>query len=92
MVGTADRLAGSSWATVCQNLEAEKRSHITISHPIMIGINVVTTCALAWNSGNSIPTRSPGPSGTSSAPWAALTSSFRWLNIAPLGLPVVPEV
>ena len=30
-----------------QNFEAEKRSHITISHPISSGISVVTTCALA---------------------------------------------
>ena len=46
IVGTAEIATGSSSATVCQNVEAEKRSHITTSQPIIIGMTQVTTCAL----------------------------------------------
>ena len=46
IVGTAETATGSSSATVCQNVEAEKRSHIATSQPTIIGITQVTICAL----------------------------------------------
>jgi hypothetical protein len=92
IVGTAEIVTGCNCSTVSQNFDAENRSHMTTSQRIIIGIRHVTTWAFAWNSGSSIPTRSPAPSGTSSAPWVALTSRLRWVSIAPFGLPVVPDV
>ena len=75
-----------------QNVEAEKRSHITTSRPMTIGTRVVATCALAWKSGSSMPIRSPGPSGSSSPACAALMISLPCESIAPFGEPVVPDV
>ena len=46
IVGTAEIATGVSSSTVCQNCDAEKRSHITTSQPIIIGITNVTIWAL----------------------------------------------
>ena len=43
IVGTAEIVTGSSSATVCQKVDAEKRSHMTTSQPMAIGITHVTT-------------------------------------------------
>ena len=34
----------------------------------------------------------PGSNAYHSANWVVLTTTFRWLSIAPLGVPVVPPV
>ena len=92
IVGTAE-IETTSWSlTVCQNVLALKPSHMTISQPTISGITYVAICALAWKSGRIMPSRSPGPIGTSSAACHALASTLAWLSIAPLGCPVVPDV
>ncbi len=67
IVGTAEKVTGSKRATVSQKVEAEKRSHIAMRPPMIIGTIVVTICALTWNSGSTIPSTSPVPIGTGSA-------------------------
>ena len=57
-----------------------------------IGMIVVTTCALTWNSGSTMPMRSPRAERHGSAPIAGVGEEVACVSIAPLGLPVVPEV
>jgi hypothetical protein len=67
IVGTAENVTGSNSPTFVQNSVAEKRSHIATCAPISIGSIVVTSCALTWKSGSTIPITSPCASGSSSA-------------------------
>ncbi len=92
IVGTAEKVTGSKWATVAQKFEAEKRSHIAMFAPISIGMTVVTSCALTWKSGSTIPSVSPCTAGSSSASIRVSDRKFACESIAPLGRPVVPEV
>ena len=92
IVGTEEKVTGSKLATSAQNLEAEKRSHIATWAPSTSGITVVTTCALTWKSGSTIPSVSPRESGSGSPSCQALARKLAWPSIAPLGRPVVPEV
>ena len=75
-----------------QNVEAEKRCHIASSAPMSIGMTVVTTWASTWKSGRTMPSTSPRTTGTSSPSMRVSDMKLRWLSIAPLGRPVVPDV
>ena len=92
IVGTAEKVTGSKRSTSPQNCDAEKRSHMATWAPMKSGITVVTTCALTWKSGRTIPIVSPRPTGSGSPSCHAFA---RWLaceSIAPFGRPVVPDV
>ena len=92
IVGTEEKVTGSNLATSSQNLEALKRSHIATWAPSTSGITVVTSCALTWKSGVTMPSVSPRLIGSGSPSCQALARKLPWPNAAPFGRPVVPEV
>ena len=60
--------------------------------PVSSGVSMPTVAAKAWNMGRTTRTRSSGAKPRACATPPALATRLRWLSMAPLGRPVVPEV